>query len=190
MTDTFISTTERWEDLRFPATSINPVGQVSPPTLNNTNGTLEFSAAGVEIIAFQAQLPHSWKQWSGIRPHVHWRKKTEGTGNVVWRLTYEFQNVGGTFTDSVTTDSVSSAHPDTPDTGTALVHLITPFAEIPMTDKRVSCMGMLTLARVGDDGADNYAGVAQFLEFDIHYQVDSLGSGSEYTKHGTYGPGV
>lgn len=190
MSDLYISTSERWEDLRFPAASINPVGQVAPPTLNESNGLLEFSAAGVEIIAFQVQMPHSWDEGSAVRPHVHWRKKTAGAGNVAWRLTYEFIKPGATFTDSPSSETVYSVASGTPDAGSALVHLISPFSEISMSGQTVSTMAMVTLARVGNDDGDTYAGVAQLLEFDIHYRVDSLGSGWEYIKHGTFGPGV
>ena len=190
MSDIYISTGERWDDLRFSAVSINPVGQTAPPTLNQANGTLEFAAANVEIIAFQVQMPHSWQEGSTIRPHVHWRKKTEGAGAVLWRFTYEFVNAGDVFTDSTTPLSASSTSPYGADDGAALRHLITPFGEVTMTGKRVSTMALCTLARVGDDDADTYAGVAQLLEFDIHYRVDALGSGWEYVKHGTYGPGV
>lgn len=181
-----------WDDLRFPVSSINPVGLAAPPTLNQDNGLLEFSATLTNTAAIQVQLPHAWREGSVIVPHVHWRKKTAGAGNVLWQLTYEFVNRGDTFTDSPTT--VTAATTVGTDDGSALVHHLTSFGDVAMTGKAISCMGLLTISRVGGDSADTYAGVAQLLEFDIHIQNDSLGSiqqtakqGVVMAEHGDYG---
>lgn len=174
---------ERWDDLRVGVTSINPPGGDAAPSVNNTNGTLEFSASAVNVIAVEVQLPHSWDEQTSVRPHIHWRKKTQGTGEVVWRLTYEFVNAGEVFTDTPTTVTTTSTSPYGADNGAALRHLITPFGDVDMTDKRVSCIGLLTIARLGDDAADTYAGVAQLLSVDIHFRSDAMGSVGEFVKH-------
>lgn len=172
-----------WDDLKFPVAGINPPGAVSDPTRNTSNGLLEFDAAAVNTVAIQAQMPHAWKEGSVIKPHVHWRKKTSGAGDVVWQLEYEWINVGGTFTDTLTPVTVSSPIAATPDDGTPLVHLISSFGEINMSGNRLSTMGVLKLSRLGDDEDDTYAGVAQLLEFDIHFESDQpQGSGEEFTK--------
>lgn len=190
MSDIYISTSERWDDLRVGVTSINPPGGASDPTLNTSNGLLEFSPTATNVIAVEVQMPHTWRQGTSINPHIHWRKKTAGAGNALWRLTYEFTNIGSLFTDSpATVDSVSKL-PDGVDDGSALRHLITDFGTVGMSDKTISCVGLLTISRIGGDALDTYAGVAQLLSVDIHYQVDAIGSGWEYIKHGTYGPDV
>ena len=188
------STAPMWEDLRFPVSSINPVGQAAPPASNETNGLLEFSASQTNTVAIQIQMPHGWLAGSVIVPHVHWRKKTEGAGDVVWSMTYEVANIGGVFTDVPATLSTDSTVAGTPDDGTALKHLISSFGEVAMTGKTISCMGLITLSRIGGDAADTYAGVAQVLEFDIHYQIDAFGSIQQFAKqgvvlaeHGEYG---
>jgi hypothetical protein len=128
-------------------------------------------------------MPHAWLQGSAIRPHVHWRKATQGAGTAVWRFEYEFVNVGDAFTDTLEQEDKYTTSPLTADNGTALIHLITPFTEVDMTGKRVSCMALCRLSRIGNDATnDTYAGVAQLLEFDIHYQIDSYGSVQEYIK--------
>jgi hypothetical protein len=187
------STSPMWDDLRFPVSAINPVGLAAPPTLNQDNGLLEFSATLVNTVAIQAQMPHSWQEGSVIVPHVHWRKKTQGTGNVVWKLTYEFVNRGTAFTDTPT-PLTASATVGAAEDGTALVHHITSFGDVSMDGKTISCMGLITVSRLGDDPADTYAGVAQLLEFDIHYLIDAFGSiqafakqGVELAAHGGYG---
>jgi hypothetical protein len=175
-------TVSRWDDLFFPVQSINPAGSAAPPTVNNTNGLLEFPATGTTLIAFQIQMPHSWAEGTIIRPHVHWRKKTAAAGNVVWRFEYDFANVGALFSDVYTPVNASTVAPVSADDGSALRHLITPFGDLSMTGKTLSCMGHCRISRLGDDGADTYAGVAQLSEFDIHYQIDATGSTQEYIK--------
>ena len=183
-----------WDDLRFPVSAINPVGLAAPPSLNENNGLLEFSASQTNTVAIQVQLSHSWMEGSVIVPHVHWRKKTEGVGDVYWRMTYEFINPGAAFTDTPATVNATAVSDGTPDEGTALVHLISSFGNVAMTGKRISCMGLVTLSRIGGDTDDDYDGVAQLLEFDIHYQIDAFGSIQQFAKqgvvlagHGAYG---
>lgn len=172
-----------WDDLKFPVAGINPPGATADPDRNTANGLLEFDPAATNTVAIQAQMPHAWKEGSIIKPHVHWRKKTEGAGNVVWQLEYEFAGVGSAFADSFNTATVSSPISATPDDGSALVHLISSFGEINMSGHKLSTMGVLKLSRLGGDGGDTYAGVAQLLEFDIHFESDQpQGSGEEFTK--------
>jgi hypothetical protein len=38
------------------------------------------------------------------------------------------------------------------------------------------------LSRIGGDGTDTYTADARLLEFDIHYEVDSMGSSEELVK--------
>jgi hypothetical protein len=178
---------ERWDDLRVGVTSINPAGSVAPPSVNETNGTLEFSASAVNIVAVEVQLPHTWDEGTSIRPHIHWRKKTGSAGEVVWRLTSEFVNAGEVYTDTPVTVETTSTSPYGANSDTALRHLITPFGDVGMTGKRVSCVGLLTIARVGNDDADTYAGVAQLLSVDIHYRSDAMGSVGEFVKQNVEG---
>lgn len=187
MTDRYITGTERWDDLRVAAASLNPTGQAAPPTLNQNNGLLEFAAAATNVIAFQVQMPHAWREGTAVRPHVHWRKKTQGAGNVLWRLNYEFANVGAVYTDTLAEVDSTSTVADTPDDGAALRHLITAFGSASMTGKTVSAVGFFVLSRIGGDVLDTYAGVAQVLSIDLHYQLDSMGSMQEYLKQGCYG---
>lgn len=61
-------------------------------------------------------------------------------------------------------------------------HFITPLPSISMTGKKISCILLIRLSRVGGNGDDDYGEDARLLEFDIHYQVDSFGSRFEYVK--------
>lgn len=67
----FIHDTGLWEDLRFPAQGINSSGSAAPPGVSTATGLLMFDAAGTEIIAGVAKMPHGWKSASNVSPHVH-----------------------------------------------------------------------------------------------------------------------
>ena len=180
--------TPRWDDLRFPAQGINPPGAVSDPDLEATSGLWLFAAAGTEILMGVAQLPHAWREGSAIRPHIHWQKTTSAAGNVLWRLEYEVVNNGEVaamdFGTAVSTTSVADG---TPDTNTANKVLISSLGTVDMLGYRVSCLMFWKLSRIGGDAADTYGADARLIEFDIHYELDSLGSEAEYTKRQTRG---
>ena len=53
-----------WEDLRFPASGINPLGAASDPSRSNVTGMLEFSGTADNLIAGAAQMPHGWLEGS------------------------------------------------------------------------------------------------------------------------------
>jgi hypothetical protein len=68
------------------------------------------------------------------------------------------------------------------DGNTANQHALTELGVIAATGKQVSDILICQLSRVHDNGADDYGADARLLEFDIHYQVDSRGSPSEFSK--------
>lgn len=163
--------TPAWEDLRFPASGINPPGAASDPGVDTGDGRLVFSASAENIVAMQVQMPHAWKEGSTIHPHVHWSPTSTNTGNVLWRLKYKVANIGAAFPAEFTPIDILQAG-----SGTSDAHQMATFPTITMTGKTVSCMLLLLLSRVGNDGTDDYTGTAKLNEFDIHYQVDGFGS--------------
>lgn len=172
----------KWDDIRSPATGINPTGPASPPGVDADDGGLLFDAASTEVCSVYVQMPHAWKQGSVIVPHVHWSKTTSASGNVYWRLEYKIANVDGTFPGSWTTANVTATSPVISDTNTADKHLVSDFGEIDMTGYTASCMLKCRVSRIGGDALDTYGADAKLLEFDVHYLVDSLGSGGEFIK--------
>ena len=181
----------RWDDLRFPVSAINPPGQASDPDVEASTGMFLFDAGITELVYIVAQMPHSWREASTIVPHVHWQKTTSAAGNVLWRLEYEVVNNGDVAAlDFGTSADVTTPVGGTPDNDTANECLISSFGSVAMNAKRISSLIFCKLSRIGGDAADTYAADARLIEFDIHYQVDSLGSGAEFTKHDTKGVGI
>lgn len=170
----------RWDDLRFPVTAVNPPGQVSDPTVDVTSGLLVFAHNATNLIFIIAQMPHSWRQGSEIKPHVHWHKSTSAAGTVAWRLRYRIQDIG-----QVSTDWIDHGYAFTPavsDGDTALQHAITAWDAIDLSGSTLSCIINFELTRVPANADDTYGAGARLAEFDLHYMIDSRGSRQEYVK--------
>ena len=166
-----------WEDLRFPATSINPAGAPGPMGFDTTNIAFTASATGTESVAIVAQIPHAWLEGSDIEPHVHWQPTTTGAGNVVWQLQYKWTNPHEADAGSFTTINILE-----PAGGTSLRHNIGSFGNISGTGKVISSLLTCIISRLGSDALDTYAATALLKEFDIHYKSDSVGSVGQYSK--------
>jgi len=172
-----------WDDLRFPSQGINPPGAASDPDVESTTGLLLFAAAGTETIAGVAQMPHAWNEGTVIIPHVHWQKTTSAAGNVLWQLDYEVVSNGSVAAmDYGSQLQTATSVNGTPDNDTANEVLISSFSETAMTGKKISCLILWKLSRIGGDGTDTYGADARLLEFDIHYEINSLGSEEQFTK--------
>jgi len=171
-----------FDDLMFPAVGINPTGAAGAPTLDNDNGWMSFDANTQQVVAIQVQLPHRWKEGSTIYPHVHWAKSTADAGNVVWQLEYKWVPINAAMDTTWTVLTVSSPIAATPDTNTARKHLISAFTPVAATGKKISDMMIVKLSRLATDAADTYTATALLFQFDIHIEIDSLGSNLEFTK--------
>jgi len=173
-----------WEDLRFPAQTVKR-GEANPPNWVHMSAlgnlyTLEFDPSTEEDVYLFAQLPHSWKEGSEIRPHVHWINNRSGSGNIVWGLEYSIANPGvpgGTYPPSTSIEVVSPV-PDT-----QFTHVIAPFPSIDMTGFTLSTILIMRLFRKATDSQDTCTKKIGMLEIDIHFQVDATGSELEYIKH-------
>jgi len=166
-----------WDDLRFPAQAINPTGGAGAADIDSNTGTLLFAASGTELIAGVAQMPHSWQEETYIAPHIHWQTTDNNAGDVLWRFEYDIANVNEAFSGSYTTlDVVASSETNSNQ------HLIAGFGNVPMGLKKLSCIIMWRISRIGGDASDTYGSDARLLEFDIHYQIGSVGSGLPFRK--------
>jgi len=172
-----------WDDLKSPATAINPPGQASDPDVEAASGLLLFDAGGTELVFILQQMPHQWAEGTAIIPHVHWQKTTSAAGDVLWRLRYKHAPIGEVM-DAAWSSAIDVTEPvaGTPDTDTADYHMISSFGELDMTGYTISHCILYELSRVGGDASDTYGADARLLEFDSHIQVDSQGSIQEFTK--------
>lgn len=166
-----------WEDLRFPATSINPVGTAGPMTFDQTNIGFLASKNSTTSIAIIGQIPHSYKEGSDIYPHIHWMPLDTNTGNVYWRIEYKWVNIGDVEPSGWTTLNVLDDA-----SGTAYTHQLSNFDVISGSGKKISSIITIKISRIGNDATDTYDYNTLLKEFDIHYESDTIGSREEYFK--------
>ena len=159
-----------WDDLRFPASTINPVGQTNAATVDTVEAdypaTLLFSNSTDNMCAGVIQMPHEWLIGTEIKPHIHWMKTTDATGEVVWEFKYRIiGSVGGAAGAWSSADNgrLAVSHDNLKAT-----HALTAFSAIPMDEYRESAMVAWILYR--KVATDTYAAPARLLEFDVHYQ--------------------
>jgi len=165
-----------WEDLRVPAqnTKLNPAN--SEPAFESLIGGLyaykfDTSNADNESVHFIAQMSHKYKEGSDIYPHIHWCPDSTNTGDVYWSFEYTIANVNGTI-GATTTDEIT-----VPADGTSLKHQLDEFTTIDGTGLTISHIIICRLTRRSTtQAADTFTGNACFLEFDFHFECDTVGS--------------
>jgi hypothetical protein len=171
-----------WEDLRFPAQGINPPGNAEAAQRSTTTGYLEFLGDADNAISGVAQMPHAWKVGSTIYPHIHVRFANANAGNTRWRLDYDVADINGNFANAAGTftagTAVTLASP-----ASSTKHNILGLGSINMAGKGLSCIVLWKLTRLSTgDALDTYTGTVGLLEFDIHYEIDAMGSSEELVK--------
>lgn len=179
----------QWDDLRLSGSAAR-VGVTAPSVdafgPSGSLRTLRFEEGHHDEIYFEIQMPHAWREGSNIYPHVHWSPVTTEAGNVVWQLDYTWANINDAFPapTTMTTDATAAG-------GTAWVHKLSQFKDgssneyIDGAGKLLSSMLVLRLHRDAGAGSDTLTEDVAFLEFDIHYEIDSFGSDEEYIKDTT-----
>ena len=172
-----------WDDLRTPMqnTRLNPT-KSEPAFEEFTDGLFVYkfdtNNADDESLHFVAQMPHTYKEGTGFCPHIHWAPDNTNTGDVVWEFEYIIANIDGTFPTLAVNDRLVVAAD-----GIALKHQRDDFATIDGTGLTISHMIICRLTRMSaSDAADTFTGNACALEFDFHFQKDSLGSRTEDAK--------
>ncbi len=141
---------------------------------------LAFEKGAVQSGWFSCQLSHGYKYGSALQPHVHWSKGDAVEGNVVWKLEYIYAKIGEAFTNTATVEGheVYSSIVEG-----AKKHYMTNMTDIDNTDNdTVSSMLMCRLYRDVNDANDTYPGDAFLWEFDFHFEKDTIGSTTVYSK--------
>ena len=175
-----------WDDVRMPGLQVQLAGFRDPDLVKfKDNGVgsygvywYQFDASTNEEVHFSIQLPHAYKEDSDIYPHIHWSPTTSGIGTVRWGFEYSWANVNDIFPTNTTLIYIE-ADAD----GEPFKHQVAALPSIDGTNKNISSMLMCRLFRWADHSSgDTYDDDAGFLEFDIHYQIDTPGSRQQYIK--------
>ena len=162
-----------WEDLRGPFTQAKQ-GATTKPDFDYTNIGLLFPQNDPDEIAYIImQLPHARKADSAIRPHIHFVQA--GATPPVFKIDYRWYNNGEDPTVAFTTLTCDS-YVFTYTSGSILQ--ICSFPEIAGTNKGTSSILEVKVYR--DDNV--VTGDVLAKEFDVHYQIDQMGSRQEFIK--------
>jgi len=164
----------QWNDLRFSFTA-SKQGATAEPNFDETNVGLLFPQNDdTEIVFIIAQMPHDWKTGTNIRPHIHWQQSANTA--VTWKMDYKWFENGGAVPASFTPISTSTG---------IFTYTSGDFAQIssfPEIDgSSISSVSSMMLIKLYRDDNTTTGDVLAF-EFDIHYQIDSLGSRFEFVK--------
>ena len=175
-----------YDDIRVPLFTRTTAGYTSPTFTGGFAGNAglwvyEFGGGTIANSLFaEVQMPHSWAG-DTIWPHFHWSPTTTGDGNVIWNVEYTMVEIGGTFNNSTTHGTLSTAA--TAAGGTAWVHKITGTSSpiVPTTSQDgLSTVLVIRIYR-NPTGSDTYADDAALVSFDIHFKINKIGSRGETT---------
>jgi hypothetical protein len=164
-----------WDDIRFPASQIDPTGLASPATritsLTGYTGGLSFAGNAENVIAGIAQMPHEWSR-TALKPHIHWTKPTGSADAVTWEFYYRI--IGNPGDTAEAWSAAQSAVTTVGDQTVSDEHLLTAFPDIDMTGYIESAVVYWRLHRLGNTDADNNAVVLH--ELDFHFQKNKAGT--------------
>lgn len=141
-------------------------------------------------VFFTMQMPHNWKEGSDIYLHIHWVGAVNDTTSAPrWGLEYTWKDIGEVYGDTtiVYSDGSNYVPGGTEADITAHKHYISKFATITPGATQDGISGII-IGRIFRDSANagdtyNAAGAkCGMLYIDAHYEIDSMGSASEYTK--------
>lgn len=178
-----------WDDIRFPLVGQRLDVSAGRIDYNYDDCSVDFQDNALyddDPVCFIAQMHHKKLLGSAIELHLHWMQNQDEIPN--WLIGYRWINIGEAlplvgaetlvaWTDNIATYSAGN------------IQQLTEFGSItkPVADTLSSILHIRLFRDTDNDsllfaGADPYVGGAQAVEFDIHYQIDSLGSREEYVK--------
>lgn len=133
-------------------------------------------------VFYTVQMPHTWKGTT-IYPHVHWLPSaSQAAAAVKWGLEYTWANARSVFGNTSIIYAITNTE------GAAdLVqnhHYVSAFSGITPSASQsgISSVLICRLFRFSSDGTDTFTGTAGLLYSDIHFEIDSFGSRTEYIK--------
>ena len=182
----FETETVVWDDLRFPVSSTKKLAGKEPTSVVYKGGLVwSFEDSKDMGIAFNAQLPHSYKLGENIEFHIHATisedgRNAGGVENIKLDLTYSWAYVDGEFP---TVKTITETFDVTKDI--AGRHFLFDLGDIPVSDangsQEVSSMLICSLTR-DVSVANNYTHDLYFMEADFHIPSDTLGSRTKTAK--------
>ena len=182
-----------WDDATFPLVGRNIDTTSGRIDYNFFNGGIDFADSAEfrvqEAVSMLWQMKHCRKLDTIARPHLHWLQV--GSDEPNWLLAYKKISNG----ESVSKEIDFSNHLLLKKEMNAFTYTsgsicqLTSFGDIDTTGMGLSDMIHFVLFRDSDNdsglfaGADPSSVTELAFEFDVHFQIDQLGSSEEFTKY-------
>jgi len=164
-----------WKDLFFPLLATKQGALDKPAFDANEQGFLFPSADTSQIMYITAQFNHDWKMGSTVFPHVHWNQNH--SGSPVFKIDYKWFDIGATIPVAYSTYIMDTRQ--VVYTSGSIQQLN--YSAGGISGSHIAGVSSLMLIKLyRDDNA--YSGNAITYQFDIHHEIDTLGSRSEYSK--------
>lgn len=185
----FYGNSTTFEDLQVPGLAMGLKRNDNSPLLATFVGGLDLYAFSYEgtsgnekEVFFTVQIPHGWKEGSTIYPHVHFSTIVGGGGAAVtWGLEYTWASVDQVF--SSTTETVTATKTIS---SNAQTHQVVGFGLDgikPTTNQdKISSILICRLFRNSSATTDNFNNDVFLIAFDVHYEVNTTGSRTEWVK--------
>lgn len=179
-----VGTATTFDDLLGDITQVKTSGP--GVSLDTTESSVDFTTASnlSDYIIINYQITHRWKVGSSIYPHLHFWQNSNAVPNFL--IQYRWQSNGSAKTTawtnykcntlafsytSGTINNIAYGAAITPPVGAMLSDVL----QFRILRDNANTSGVFT-------GADTYAGNAEITSADIHLEMDTLGSRSEYAK--------
>ena len=172
--------TSSWDDIIIPPSGlarnvqapdrVTFVGSIEAPAFNGASATEQLSGS--------FEIPHDYKEGTTLRPHIHWSPSNTDAGDVKWQLEYTIACANEAFSASATVSAVDTSNQ------VDRAHQVVEFGTIDGTGLEIGCMIQFRLFRDPTDAEDTYGSDAFLLSIGVHYEQDSDGSRSAFTKNG------
>ena len=177
----FVGDATVWDDLRTPVNNIKVPAFKNPAWGAFSVGqALYFTDQAVEgnqeEVYFTLQMPHSWKEGSTqLGPRIHVSSTGDDPGAIYWGLEYSWANIFYTFS---TGNIIYATQASMVNNSQQLVK----FTDISGAGKNISSVLMCRLFRASASSWDTSSGDGILLEFDMNYEIDTVGSRATTTK--------
>ena len=163
-----------FDDLLMPLVQ-GKQGQTDKPAWDATNlGYLFPQNDATQVLYLNCQIPHRWKVGSTIYPHVHFEQAANQVP--VFKMDYKWASIGSAIPAGWTTYTMDQLV-KTYTSGT-IHNIVNGAAGIAGTDMGISSVLKIKLYR----GDNVYVGNVLATSIDIHIEIDSFGSDTEYSK--------
>ena len=144
-------------------------------------GVFSYHFADGQYLFLTTQMPHNWKVGSTIFPHIHFMTTSDVDPADNFGIGYEYTWTNKDADIAATTSGESRDLSTGVDSSGQHQLLYVPVAGLDGTGKTLSSILLFRLYRAAAV-ADNYADDVIITDFDIHYELDTVGSRGMETK--------